>query len=33
VRAFKTFTTDLDRLAGWLSACGVTTVAMESTGV
>jgi transposase len=33
VRAFKTFTTDLHRLADWLMACGVTTVAMESTGV
>ena len=33
VRAFKTFTTDLHRLADWLTACGVTTVAMESTGV
>jgi len=33
VRSFKTFTTDLHRLADWLLACGVTTVAMESTGV
>ena len=33
VRAFQTFTADLHRLADWLSACGVTTVAMESTGV
>ncbi len=33
VRSFKTFTTDLHRLADWLRACGVTTVAMESTGV
>src|SRR5438094_6903878 len=33
VRAFTTFTTDLHRLADWLTACGVTTVAMESTGV
>ncbi len=33
VRAFKAFTTDLHRLADWLTACGVTTVAMESTGV
>jgi transposase len=33
VRAFKTFTTDLHRLADWLTTCGVTTVAMESTGV
>jgi transposase len=33
VRSFPTFTTDLHRLADWLEACGVTTVAMESTGV
>lgn len=33
VRAFQTFTADLHRLADWLTACGVTTVAIESTGV
>ena len=33
VRRFDTFTTDLHTLADWLSACGITTVAMESTGV
>ncbi len=33
VRAFRTFTTDLYRLADWLVQCGVKTVAMESTGV
>ena len=33
VRAFGTFTADLAALADWLKACGVTTVAMESTGV
>jgi hypothetical protein len=33
MRAFTTFTTDLHRLADWLAACGVTSVAMESTGV
>ena len=33
VRAFKTFTADLHRLADWLLACGITSVAMESTGV
>jgi len=33
VRAFKTFTAELHRLADWLTACGVTSVAMESTGV
>ena len=33
VRAFATFTDDLHALRDWLRACGVTTVAMESTGV
>lgn len=33
VRAFPTFTEDLHALRDWLQACGVTTVAMESTGV
>jgi transposase len=33
VRAFKTFTADLNRLADWLVACDITTVAMEATGV
>jgi transposase len=33
VRSFKTVTAELHRLADWLTACGVTTVAMESTGV
>lgn len=33
VRAFGTFTQDLHDLADWFSACGVTSVAMESTGV
>jgi transposase len=33
VRSFQTFTGDLYRLADWLTACGVTTVAMEATGV
>jgi len=33
VRCFKTFTADLHRLADWLVACGVKTVAMEATGV
>ena len=33
VRKFETFTPDLQALADWLRACGVTTVAMESTGV
>ena len=33
VREFLSFTTDLEAIADWLSACGVDTVAMESTGV
>ena len=33
VRSFQTFTTDLNRLADWLQRCGITTVAMQSTGV
>jgi transposase len=33
VRAFRTFTPDLHALAAWLEACGIDTVAMESTGV
>ena len=33
VREFASFTADLHALADWLSACGVDTVAMESTGV
>ena len=33
VQAFPTFTGDLHRLADWLTACGVTSVAMEATGV
>jgi transposase len=33
VRVFDTFTADLNELADWLVACGITTVAMECTGV
>lgn len=33
IRAFGTFTHDLLELAAWFKACGVTSVAMESTGV
>ena len=33
VRAFSTFTTGLLELADWLTACRVTSVAMEATGV
>jgi transposase len=33
VREFASFTADLHRLADWLDACCVDTVAMESTGV
>jgi hypothetical protein len=32
-RAFGTFTQDLHDLADWFQSCGVTSVAMESTGV
>ena len=32
VREFGAFTSDLDKLVEWLRGCGVTTVAMESTG-
>ena len=33
VRCFKTFTEDLRQMAAWLIQCGITTAAMESTGV
>ena len=33
VRRYGTFTGELYRIANWLKACGVQTVAMESTGV
>jgi len=33
VREFLTFTGDLETMAEWLISCGITTVAMESTGV
>lgn len=33
VQVFKTFTAILYHLADWLTKCGITTVAMESTGV
>ena len=33
VQKFGTTTSELNRLAAWLDACGVSTVAMESTGV
>lgn len=32
-RRFGTFTRDLEQMAAWLAECGVTHVAMESTGV
>ena len=32
-RCFGTFTEDLRYISSWLKACGITTVAMESTGV
>jgi transposase len=33
VRTFRTFSSDLHQLADWLTATGITTIAMESTGV
>jgi transposase len=33
VQAFPTVTAGLYRLADWLTSCGITTVALESTGV
>jgi transposase len=33
VRTFRTFSGDLHELADWLTTVGITTVAMESTGV
>ncbi len=33
VRKFGTFTKDLEALADWLIECGITTVAVEATGV
>ena len=33
VKCFGTFTRDLHKIVEWLRACGVETVAMESTGI
>jgi transposase len=33
VRSFGCFTEDLQQLAAWLQQCGITTVALQSTGV
>ena len=33
VQTFQAFTIDLERMADWLVAMGIKTVAMESTGV
>src|SRR5215211_926681 len=33
VQKFGCFTTDLHRMAAWLTECGVRTVVMQSTGV
>jgi transposase len=33
VRGFGAYTADLEALADWLTTCGITTVALESTGV
>jgi len=32
-RCFGTFTEDLKAISRWLKSCGITTVAMESTGI
>lgn len=31
-RCFGSFTCDYEEIASWLKTCGITTVAMESTG-
>jgi len=33
IREFSTFTDDLHSMAEWLKFCGITTVAMEATGI
>jgi transposase len=33
VRRFGAYTVDVEALADWLAACGITTVALEATGV
>jgi transposase len=33
VRGFGAYTADLNAIADWLATCGITTVALESTGV
>lgn len=33
VREFGSWTAELERMAGWLKACGIETVVMQSTGV
>jgi transposase len=33
VRSFSAFTADLNKLAHWLKACKIDTIAMESTGI
>ena len=33
VRTFGSFTADIEAMANWLVSVGITTVAMESTGV
>ena len=33
VRKFGTFTADLEAMAEWFKACGITSIAMEATGV
>ena len=33
IRTFQSFTTDLHEMAKWFQSCGVTSIAMESTGI
>jgi transposase len=33
VRGFGAYTADLEALADWLATCGITTIALASTGV
>lgn len=33
IRSFQSFTTGLHEMAKWLQSCGVTSIAMESTGI
>lgn len=33
IRTFQSFTADLHEMAKWLKSCGITSIAMESTGI